>query len=840
MNHQGKTQRGEKKKNEFIESGQKKLGLKDEDQISEVNLRDIQDIRSILNLTKSAVFRLELKEKILHFLNVGVTQYLEIEPESLKNIKFDDLLKIVHPHDRNIWNNFIIKVNEGEVRGDSISEKVELRLNTNTNLFRWFRISFVLEKKATNSKLILFEDINEEKSAVDRLMQNQERLQAILNSSENISVLVINPVFEIEYSWFSKKIQKKYGLTLPGKIDFDYIKSVSLDLSIKLKQAVEQTFETKQNFMLEDKIKFPNGYFYFKINLIPIYDKNGETASVTCFLQDVTEAEKVNQVKDFRVRLENLLSNMSTYFINLPVSKINTGVDETLKAVCEFLGFSHSSIFEFRANEEAFYMTHEWRNEDFPVLEERRKVFNKNDFGWLTSKIKNFEHLYIQDVKKIPAKGVELKKMLESLNVKSALYIPMIYDGNLIGLIAFKSLKDYKNWGPEIISLIKLAAEILVNVIKRYEAESKLIESEERFRTIFESTDDCIVVWDTDNNIIYANKSYISLVQKPRGEIIGQPASNSMKSEPYVYEEWLERVQNVIKAGKTMHIRDHGFSFRGEYWADSTISPLRDASGDIFGAAILYRNITDKEQIKNELNNYREKMIRAEQLASLGILSATVAHEINQPLTVIKLLLQQTKRAVKKSSDKDNLPIENVIESLKELDNASRIVNRFRVFARKMPRDTIQEVDMERTVEKIIASLQTSAKKAGLKITTLGFEKIPMVEANIGELEQIFFIMIQNAIQAVRPSKKSTLKILAEHNKENIKITFKDTCSGISQENLKKIFEPFFTTKPAKEGTGLGLSIVKQLLDSRGGEIKVSSEPGIGTCFDITFPVKQC
>jgi two-component system NtrC family sensor kinase len=113
---------------------------------------------------------------------------------------------------------------------------------------------------------------------------------------------------------------------------------------------------------------------------------------------------------------------------------------------------------------------------------------------------------------------------------------------------------------------------------------------------------------------------------------------------------------------------------------------------------------------------------------------------------------------------------------------------------------------------------------------------IPEMECNPAEIEQIFFILIQNAVQAANPGKANQLEITFSFKNNALKISFSDNCCGIEDEHLPRIFEPFFTTKPAGQGTGLGLSIAKRIVEKYGGTISVISKPGYGSTFDVVFP----
>ena len=250
----------------------------------------------------------------------------------------------------------------------------------------------------------------------------------------------------------------------------------------------------------------------------------------------------------------------------------------------------------------------------------------------------------------------------------------------------------------------------------------------------------------------------------------------------------------------------------------------------------IFANILMRRRIQQETDSHYEKMRRAEQLASLGTVSATIAHELNQPLTVIKLFLQQGLRALKDDNDIDR--VEGVIKDcIAETTKAASTVDRFRRFARKASPVYITEVDLVEVGKGIVGILAESARRRKLDLSVIVESYPPHIIGNSVELEQVFFVLIQNAIQAVDGETRQDMQITISLADNRIELTFADTCGGIEQENMDKIFEPFFTTKPANVGTGLGLCILERIVKRHGGSVHVESQVGHGTIFYISLPV---
>jgi C4-dicarboxylate-specific signal transduction histidine kinase len=133
--------------------------------------------------------------------------------------------------------------------------------------------------------------------------------------------------------------------------------------------------------------------------------------------------------------------------------------------------------------------------------------------------------------------------------------------------------------------------------------------------------------------------------------------------------------------------------------------------------------------------------------------------------------------------------------------------------------------------------LAESARQARVTLHVEDMGKLPSVFLNEGELEQILFALIENAIQAADGKEAREVVICGTAKDEQIELTFCDNCGGIAPENLEKVFEPFFTTKPRGQGTGLGLCVVQDAVARVGGHVRLESELGKGSTFFVVLPV---
>jgi C4-dicarboxylate-specific signal transduction histidine kinase len=271
-------------------------------------------------------------------------------------------------------------------------------------------------------------------------------------------------------------------------------------------------------------------------------------------------------------------------------------------------------------------------------------------------------------------------------------------------------------------------------------------------------------------------------------------------------------------------------------WYNTTIEPLADPYGKITSVLIVGRDIHDLREAQRELEEYRSHMARTEQLASLGTLSATVAHELNQPLTVIQLTLQNCLVDLKENGSVQKI-VADLEDCLQEVSAASSIVDRFKGFARYSRARDLTWVSLGETAKKVARVWTEAAERSGLSLLIEGLEQVPKLRMYERDIEQLFFSLVENAIQAADAGKDQQLLITAATKEASVELRFADDCGGIARENLDKIFHPFFTTKADNDGTGLGLGIVEHIVDRARGKITVDNRPGEGVTFIITLPV---
>ena len=282
---------------------------------------------------------------------------------------------------------------------------------------------------------------------------------------------------------------------------------------------------------------------------------------------------------------------------------------------------------------------------------------------------------------------------------------------------------------------------------------------------------------------------------------------------------------------------------------------------------------TTNSDLSTAMDNLKEtqsQLVSAEKMASLGQLTAGIAHEINNPINFVTSSVKPLKRNIKEiliilnkygeinenSSIKEKLAeievlkdelemnylleeINEIIESIDEgAQRTAEIVQGLRNFSH-IDDIGIKNNDINKGISSTLKLLKS--EQEGVNVETV-FTDIPLIECYGGKINQVFLNIINNALQAVKlnsKDKEGKVTITTALVENKVKVTISDNGPGIDEEILEKVFDPFFTTKDVGEGTGLGLSVAYGIIDQHKGNIKATSEIGKGSNFIVTLPLKQ-
>jgi histidine kinase len=401
-------------------------------------------------------------------------------------------------------------------------------------------------------------------------------------------------------------------------------------------------------------------------------------------------------------------------------------------------------------------------------------------------------------------------------------------DGRPIHWIVYTSpIRDKQG---EIVA----AMEMMLDITRRKELEDKLAFSEQRYQAIFESTPNALFVLDSSSlDILDCNESAIHIYGHSHASLMGKSFLDFFRKDEG--DEW----EAVIRAGEDIpqcsQLTEDG---RAIYVSIRT-SPAEFQ--DQMALIVSCTDITEKLEAEQQL-------IQASKMTTLGEMATGVAHELNQPLAILKTISNLLTRKVNRGEALEPRMAEEIAEGVgAHVDRASKIIEHMREFGRKSDLRTMP-VDVNQVLQRgfDFFSQQLNVRNIGVEWDLE--QNLPVIMADANRLEQVVINLLINARDAIeerwgngQPAGADKRITITTHSSDaEVVIQVCDTGLGIPPAIRDKLFEPFYTTKDVGKGTGLGLSISYGIIQDYQGTIHASSTKNGGACFTIAFPRGDC
>ncbi len=375
--------------------------------------------------------------------------------------------------------------------------------------------------------------------------------------------------------------------------------------------------------------------------------------------------------------------------------------------------------------------------------------------------------------------------------------------------------------------------------------QQALRSSEEKYRHIFENTLNGILLCK-DNIILLANSTLYEILGYQQPELTGRSLSTLIPDqEKSKVQEYISK--GAEKGRSTSHfesrlVRKDGTMIR----SDVVISMTQ--YGKHPALLMHIKDITREKESEEERRKLielsrqqQEQLVHSVRLAEMGELAASVAHELNQPLTGIRTFANNAIYMIDENAGSIDEVKENLRLISKQIDRAKKIINQMRELTRKTD-VRFEPLDINRTVREIVEFLKPQLDLSRIEVKMNLLQNLPLIMGDQVRLEQVFLNLITNARRAMEESQERRLEIksyLEDSVDCSVVVEIQDTGIGFPQETTEKLFIPFYTTKKAGEGTGLGLPIALRIIEAHSGRIEAFGAPGKGAKFVVKLPCLQ-
>ncbi|MCP4021865.1 MAG: PAS domain-containing protein [Desulfobacteraceae bacterium] len=383
---------------------------------------------------------------------------------------------------------------------------------------------------------------------------------------------------------------------------------------------------------------------------------------------------------------------------------------------------------------------------------------------------------------------------------------------------------------------------------------------DEEIEMILNGIRDFIIIISPERELMEANEAFLKHMGYKRDEVIGRKCYD-------VFREVTRKggnchnlcpLEEVIKNKRHCQIELTRLGPDDETrYTELTIFPIWEEKGKISKFIEISRDVTKRvlseketkqellrmvEKRTKQLQDTHERLLHQDKMASLGKLSSSVVHEINNPVAGILNLVMLSKRILKEDTI-DQKEIDLFLQYLNlmetETRRISRIVSNLLVFARQS-KIQLKKYNVNKLITQTLLLNSNLLKINKIKVIEDYGINLPRVTGSEDQIKQVCMNIISNAAESMMATDGGELYVQTRHNAatNTICMRFKDSGPGIPRDIVSKIFEPFFTSKKKGKGVGLGLSVVYGIVQEHGGDIIVESDPGKGTVFRVTLPVE--
>jgi len=368
------------------------------------------------------------------------------------------------------------------------------------------------------------------------------------------------------------------------------------------------------------------------------------------------------------------------------------------------------------------------------------------------------------------------------------------------------------------------------DITRRKNLELELTEEKKKLDNIVSEIGADLLVINRDSKICWANKRLVE------NHPLGRNILHRSCFDAYCHVQSVPQdcpSAKVFASGKIHQIERVVYNHHKKKFCNVICSPIFDKNGKVVQVLELIQDITDKKQEEEKQKKLQQQLMHSDRLISIGRLAAGVAHEVNTPLAILSGMIQgflERSSTFAKEPRKEFKTMQKVTKRIEKIVDSLLCLSHFE--GNEQPKLINVNELIKNTVSLIVEQFTTKNKNIVLKLSS----RLPKIRGYAEQLQQVFMNLLINADDATENGDTVSVTT-AQKEKNKIRIEFKDTGTGISDEYLPKIFDPFFTTKEVGKGTGLGLFITYGIVERHCGTICVKGKVDKGTVFSIDLPV---
>jgi signal transduction histidine kinase len=590
----------------------------------------------------------------------------------------------------------------------------------------------------------------------------------------------------------------------------------------------------------------------------------------TCWLlRHRAASARAQRLLEDRLRFETLLSDLFAQLVHVEASDLDAALEAALRQMVTFLGVDRGNLDEYVEGAPVTRVS--WAA---PGIEKLPSVLAVSDFVWTADTLRRGGIVRFSRAEELPEAAALDRACYERLGTRSHLSIPLQAGGPLLGVLSFDSVISERDWPDDVIIRLRLLSEVFAAALERKRIELSLAERL-RFRRLLSDLSarfSGVPVIDFDAEVHEALRWIVEFLGVDRGLLIELPGHQAPgrswtigKALDVGRVPWL---MLRLREGDVIHVPRHAEA-PDEAATDHEICLMLGVTslaamplwsgGAVIGGLVLGTGAERRwpqeliEQLhllgevvanalagataEREARRLRQELTHIGRVSAMGELTASLAHELNQPLTAILNNAQVAQEYLEKDAPNLGELREILSDIVADDQRAADVIQRLRALLKKGALEYVP-LNMNDVVDEVARLVRSDMVIRNVPMTLELAEGLPNVRGDRVQLQQVVLNMVLNGVEAMgEPNGRPHALVIrtARAGAKAVDIAVEDSGIGIDVNDVDRLFEPLYTTKA--EGLGMGLAIVRTIVDAHGGRLRASNNASGGATFQITLPV---
>jgi signal transduction histidine kinase len=589
-------------------------------------------------------------------------------------------------------------------------------------------------------------------------------------------------------------------------------------------------------------------------------------------LLDRVVRRRAKLVPEERLRFETLLSELSAGLIHLAAVDVDAAIERGLERVVTFLGVDQGQLDEYAGREPVVRIV--WAR---PGLENMPRLMDDDQFPWTAETLRRGEVVSFSRIDELPAAAAVDRANLRRVGTRSKICLPLRASGPMLGVLSLGAVRAERAWPDDLVERLHLLSAAFSNALERKRMELSLAERL-RFERLLSSLSTAfshLSAADFDREVQRGLRQVVDFLGVDRGSLI-EFSRDGTTARSWAIEEWMDvgefpwmtarlRSGDVVRFGQLEELPDEAAVDRRSYLSNrvkpqvavpllmsgivvgglvfGTVGAERARSDELIEQLHLlgevFANALSRKQGELEAQRLRQDLTHIGRVSALGELTASLAHELNQPLSGILNNAQVAERLLAAAAPN----LEEVREILRDIvtddRRATEVIRRLRALVKKGDLEFVP-LDLNELIGEVARLVRSDAVSRGISLGLELATDLPAVRGDRVQLQQVVLNLVLNGLDAMHEpgAGERTLVIrTARDGADAVAVSVRDAGTGIDEKNVEQLFHPLFTTKT--EGLGMGLAIARTIVDAHGGRLSAANNVTVGATFRFSLPVTR-